>query len=96
MKFNMLVEDSGITKASDAAQELQQHLQKAVNMDTGKLNLSAFNRSLQNANTDIAKLSSSLLEAGSAGSQAFMQLASAITSAEMPMKKMNATLASWG
>ena len=37
-----LFDDVGLRKASQAALELEQHLSKAVNVDTGKLDLSRF------------------------------------------------------
>jgi hypothetical protein len=42
-------------------------LQGATNIDTGKLNLTVFNKSLTNANTSVSELSKSLLEAGTLG-----------------------------
>jgi triphosphoribosyl-dephospho-CoA synthetase len=54
INLESVVEDTGLNKASAAAQELQKHLQQAVNVNTGKLNLSAFNRSLQESNTSLS------------------------------------------
>ena len=42
-----LFDDTQIKKASQAALELQQHLSKAVNVDTGKLDLSILSKSLK-------------------------------------------------
>ena len=45
-KASSLFDDVNIRKASAAALELEQHLSKAVNVDTGKLDLSRFSSSL--------------------------------------------------
>ena len=90
------VSDSALEKASDAAKELQKHLQAATNVDTGKLNLNDFSKSLTKANTSVEKLGNALLDAGADGQQAFAQLASVIANAEVPIKRMNKTLQAWG
>lgn len=90
------VSDSALEKASDAAKELQKHLQAATNVDTGKLNLNDFSKSLTKANTSVEKLGNALLDAGTDGQQAFAQLASVIANAEVPIKRMNKTLQAWG
>ena len=96
MHIKTTVEDSAIEKASEAAKELQKHLQGATNVDTGKLNLTAFNKSLTNANTSVSELSRSLLEAGTLGQQAFTQLSAAIANTEVPIRQVNKTLQTWG
>ena len=88
--------DSGlhqdITEAAQAAKILQQELQKAVDVNTGKLNVSDFARGLSQAGTSLNELSNKLLQAGQTGQMAFNHLAQSIVAAEVPMKKMNATL----
>lgn len=96
LNLKVAVEDSGLNKASVAAQQLQKSLQQAINVDTGKLDLSIFQKSLQDANTSVMQLTQGLLEAGSMGASAFMQLSTVISNAEVPLKKINNTLASWG
>lgn len=71
-----------IQQASMAAQELKIHLQNATNINTGKLNLTAFQTSLKNAGTSAKELSSALLQGGAMGTQAFAQLATAIAQAD--------------
>lgn len=71
-----------IQQASMAAQELKIHLQNATNVNTGKLNLTAFQTSLKNAGTSAKELSSALLQGGAMGTQAFAQLATAIAQAD--------------
>lgn len=90
------IDDSSLKSASKAAQELQKHLQTALDVNTGKLNLNAFNNSLRSANTNVNQLGAALLEAGDGGKAAFMSLANSIANAEVPMRRMNATLKQWG
>lgn len=94
--LDSFIDDVSLKSAAKAAQDLQAHLHKAVNVDTGKLNLSAFNASLQKSNQSVTSLANDLLNAGNAGSQAFVQLARSIAAAEVPIKKVNSTLASIG
>ena len=55
--------DAGpIAEASAAAQKLQVYLQQAVNVNTGKLNLSQLNASLQKSGTSITSLVSKLFK----------------------------------
>lgn len=96
MSLDTPIKDSSIKAASDAAQELQKHLQAAIDVNTGKLNLNTFNNSLKNANMSVSQLGASLLEAGEGGKTAFMQLANSIANAEVPIKRMNSTLSKWG
>lgn len=84
--------DADLTKAAEAAKILQQCLQNAVNVDTGKLDLNKFNSSLQSAGTNVASLGSKLLNAGTNGTAAFTSLARSIASAEVPIKRINSTL----
>lgn len=84
--------DADLTKAAEAAKVLQQCLQNAVNVDTGKLDLNKFNSSLQSAGTNVASLGSKLLNAGTNGTAAFTSLARSIASAEVPIKRINSTL----
>ena len=79
-------------EAAVAAQQLQTHLQKAFDTKTGNLNLGLLNKSLTSANTDISKLSTSLINAGADGRTAFTNLARSIASANQPMLKTNTLL----
>lgn len=84
--------NQGINQAVKSAETLQRVLQKAVNADTGKLNMNTFVAELNKANTNVTQLSQNLIAAGPAGARAFQGLAASIAQAEMPIKKMNATL----
>ena len=91
-----LFDDTEIKKASQAALELQQHLSKAVNTDTGKLDLSHFSSSLKASNKDLSTYCNTLLKTGQQGQQAFLQLAKAIASADTPVTRVNKKLAEMG
>ena len=91
-----LFDDTQIKKASQAALELQQHLSKAVNVDTGKLDLSRFSSSLKTSNKDLSIYCNTLLSTGEKGQQAFLQLAQAIATADTPVTRVNKKLAEMG
>ena len=95
-KASSLFDDVEIKKASKAALELQQHLAKAVNIDTGKLDLSRFSSSLKNSNKDLHQYATTLMSIGSSGQQAFLQLAQAIATADTPVTRINAKVAELG
>lgn len=79
----------GLEEASDAAIKLQRHLRDALNVDTGKLDLSRLSTSLKSANENLDDYYTNLLKAGPAGEQAFMDLAKAITQADTPVIRLN-------
>ena len=82
--------------ASYAAQELQKHLQAATDVNTGKLNLNAFNESLKVSNTNLKTLLTTLANGGEAGNAAFLQFTNAIAQSEAPLKRTNTLLAQFG
>ena len=86
----------GITKevkeASKAVATLQSQLKNAINTDTGKLNLTEFNKSLQKSGYTLKDYKTALMNLGPAGAQAFSTLASSITKAEMPLRRSNTLL----
>lgn len=69
-------------KAAEAAENLKRHLNAAVNVDTGKLDLSKFSQSLNKSHQDLNDIYKSLTAIGPEGSKAFMQLATSITNAD--------------
>ncbi len=77
-----------IQKVSAAATELQYHLSKSLDAN-GTLNLKKLNVSLKTAGANINQLSSNLLTAGSGGAQAFVQLSTAISQANVEASKLN-------
>lgn len=74
-----------LKQASAAAQELSIHLNNAFNSSTGNFDLSKLDKSLAKSKTSVAELSASLLNAGTTGQQAFVQLAQSIAAADRPM-----------
>jgi DNA-directed RNA polymerase specialized sigma24 family protein len=81
-------------EASSAAKELSIHLNNAFNANTGKLDLSKLDKSLKTSSTNVTELSTKLLNAGSQGQQAFVQLAQAISAADRPVVTLNAKFSS--
>ena len=78
-----------IQQASKAALELNSYLNKSINVDTGKLDLSAFSKALALGKTDLQTLKANLIQIGPAGQEAFASLARAIGQAEMPLRRSN-------
>lgn len=91
-----LFDDAALNRASQAALELQQHLAKAVNVNTGKLDLSRFSTSLKASNKDLTTYCNTLLATGEKGQEAFLQLATAISTADAPVTRVNAKLRDMG
>ena len=78
-----------IQEASRAALELGQNLQKVINPTTGTLDLTKFNNELKQSGTSLEDYYVKLSKIGLEGQEAFMSVAQAITSAEMPLKRTN-------
>lgn len=81
--------DSRIASAAKAAEELRVNLQNAVNVDTGKLDLSRFAAGLQKSGKSIQDYRLALGQVGDIGREAFNQLTVAIASAEAPTTRLN-------
>ena len=75
--------------ASEAAKELQFHLNNAFNVSTGNFDLSMLDRSLKTSGSNITDLSVKLLSAGATGQQAFVKLAQSISLADQPMFRIS-------
>lgn len=93
---NIGLDSNALGQAKASAQELQMHLENAVNVNTGKLDLGKFNASLKAAGSDLKTLSANLRNVGPVGQQAFMKLASAIASAQTPMLNISNAIAQFG
>ena len=76
------IPDEGYKKAAQAASELERHLQAAVNVNTGKLDLNKFNQSLMASKTNLKTLGQQLMQSGQTGQQAFLNLAKSIALAD--------------
>lgn len=85
---------SSIAAASGAAQQLQVHLSNALTGST--LDINKFNASLKASGQNVTGLARQLVQAGSSGSQAFLQLSRQIISAQAPMKATNVLLQKMG
>lgn len=83
-----------IKQASLAAMELKTHLANATNVQTGTLDFSKLNSSIQASGTSLSQYASKLLSIGPSGRQAFMQLANSVAQAEVPIRRSNAMLTS--
>lgn len=83
-----LFDDQDLKKASAAAAELQKHLQAATNVDTGKLDLTRFASSLKRSGKELKDYKLDLEQIGSAGTQAFLQVARSIAQAEAPTLRL--------
>ena len=79
-----------IKEAYMAAEKLKTMLNSAVDMSTGKFDITKFNAQLKQSGLSAAELGQKFAGAGAAGAQAFASLASAIANAEMPMKRVSA------
>lgn len=82
-----------IQEAITAVTDLQSKLQQATNVNTGKLDLGQFNQSLKQSNTSLEQYADALATLGPTGKQAFSEVANAIATAEMPLKRTNSLLA---
>ena len=95
-EFNKLATSSGLSsnsfgigEASKAAAELAANLQSAVNFETGKLNLTQFQKNLQSSGRDLKEYKAIFDSMGAEGKQAFNNLTEAILQAEVPLTKAN-------
>lgn len=75
-----------------AATQLGGALKSAFNTDTGKLDLSKFQQNLNASGKTIKQYGQDLAKLGPQGQQAFLQMASAISQCEVPLKRSNKLL----
>lgn len=78
-----------LRNASQAALELSGHLNKAFNQQTGKFDLVTFNQSLSESGRTLESYANDLISIGPTGEQAFLKVATAITQAELPLRRTN-------
>lgn len=81
-----------INQGIQAATQLGGALKNAFNVDTGKLDLQKFQQNLQASGKTIQQYGQELMKLGPQGQQAFMQMASAISQCEVPLKRSNKLL----
>ena len=80
-----------IQQATQHAQQLSIALNKATNVNTGKLNLNKFQAQLKQSNLNLKTLGNSLSALGPAGIQAFNQMTNAIVQADTRMFSLSAS-----
>lgn len=80
---------TSLQQASTAAADLSKNLQSAVNVDTGKINLSTFNNNLKASGQTLQSYYDQLSQLGPMGTEAFLSVAKAITTAELPLRRTN-------
>ena len=88
--------EGDIKGAVAAAAELKGHLNAAMNTKTGTLDFSKLNQSLQASGKSLSSYAAKLQSLGPQGQQAFMQLANAIATSEIPIRRSNALLKEMG
>lgn len=81
-----------ITNAALAAQNLERCLTNAINVDTGNLDLSKFEASIKNSGLSLEQYAAKLQAIGPIGETAFLNVASAIAKAQLPIARTNQLL----
>lgn len=76
-----------LKRASVAAKDLQMHLGKAMDVNTGNLNLKQFHASLEQSKQSLSGITNDLLKGGLVGEQAFMGMAKSISNANINLNK---------
>lgn len=87
---------SQIREASQAATELAAHLKQATNIQTGTLDFSKLNTSINNSGKTLIEYGNQLQKLGPQGQQAFQQLAQAVAQSEIPVKRVSALFGEFG
>lgn len=96
MKDSQIFDDRELREAANAAKDLTTHLQNAVNVNTGKLDLNKFSQSLSQSKQSLSDLYTSLSKAGLQGQQAFLQLASSIAASESQVLNLSSKVKDLG
>lgn len=89
---NNTIDLNALQQGRQAASELLRHLQKAVNIDTGKLNLATFSSSLKTSGKTLKDYKNELEACGPVGQEAFQKVAISIATAENPARRLNKTM----
>lgn len=90
--FDINATKKEIDEASAAVQELKIALDQATNVNTGRLDLSKFSKSLSQSGYTLQDFATHLENLGPTGDRAFVQLAQSVINAEVPLKRTNALL----
>ena len=78
-----------LTEAQTAAASLKVALDSAINVNTGKLDLSKFSESINKSGLNLRTLRDNLMNLGPSGAQTFQQLTQSIMSAEVSLTRAN-------
>lgn len=84
-----------LNEGKQAAAELLQHLSKAVNVDTGKLNLATLATSLKSSGKSLNDYKIKLEQCGATGREAFLKISQSIANAENPLRRSNKLLSNF-
>ena len=90
--FDVNATKKEIDEASAAVQELKIALDQATNVNTGRLDLSKFSKSLNQSGYTLQDFATHLENLGPTGDKAFVALAQSVINAEVPLKRTNALL----
>ena len=85
-----------LQQASATAATLKVQLENAINVNTGKLDLSKFNQSLKQSGMTLEMYKDALTSLGPQGAAAFSQLSQAIMNAEIPLRRTSTLLTQFG
>lgn len=88
------INDTSINKAKQAAMDLKHHLAAAVDVNTGKLDLSKFSASLNKSKQSLQGLYNDLSQIGPAGQSAFLALSQSIAKADASAISLGGKLSS--
>ena len=88
--------EKDINKAIASVAELQVHLKNATNINTGNLDFTKLNQSIQKSGTTLKQYGQTLQSLGPQGQQAFMSLAQAVASSEVPLRRTSNLLTQMG
>lgn len=79
-----------LSKARTEVAQLETMLKNALNVDTGRLDLSKLNRSLKESNISLSSFRKSFGDLGDEGARAFTKITEAVLQGEVPLKRQNA------
>lgn len=78
-----------LRKARQNVAELEIMLKNAVNVDTGRLDLSKLNRSLRKSDKTLGNFAASFSQLGDEGRDAFSKITAAVLQGEAPLRRQN-------
>lgn len=84
--------DADIKKSISSVDELRSHLEAATNVNTGKLDLTKFKKSMDESGKTLKDYRDDLIALGPEGVKTFMSLGQSIMNAEVPLKRTNKLL----